>query len=166
MMGQTCTHTWEVKLPQSRLLGKTQQIHHFLTREHGEPRDIYRPYTEILSFEHQGIDEGEAPHQPHTASTAKENFPQKPGPGEQTLAAQTFALRDIECADRRSQSHLLALLSNNMDFRFEINVIGRPHALADVPHQGLDIGSRGMTDIHNKIGMDRGDHGSPEARTL
>ena len=42
-----------------------------------------------------------------------------------------------------------------MDFRFEDNVIGCPHALADVRHQGLDIGSCGMTDIHNKIGMDR-----------
>jgi hypothetical protein len=53
-----------------------------------------------------------------------------------------------------------------MDFRFEADVIGCLHALADVRHQGLDIGSRGMTDIHNKIGMDRGDHGSPAARTL
>src|SRR5262245_12682375 len=166
MMGQTCTHTWEVKLPQSRFLGKAQQIQHFLTREHGEPRDIYRPYAEIFGFEHQGIDAGEAPHQPYTASAAKENFPQQPGPGKQALAAQTFTLRDIERAARRSQSHLLTLLSNNMDFRFETNVIGRPHALADVRHQGLNIGSCGMTDIHNKIGMDRGDHGSPAARTL
>src|SRR5262249_35935196 len=166
MMEQTCAHTWEIELPRGRLLSNAQQIQHFLAREHRESRDIYRLHAEILGFEHQGIDEGNTPRQPYTASAAKESFPQKPCPGKQTLAAQTFALRDIERAARRSQSHLLALLSNNMDFWFEANVIGRPHALTDVRHQGLDIGSGGMTDIHNKIGMDQGDHGSPEARPL
>ena len=94
MMGQTCTHTWEVELPRGRLRSNAQQIQHFLTREHREPRDIYRPHAEILGFEHQGIDEGDTPRQPYTASTAKESFPQKPCPGKQTLAAQTSALRD------------------------------------------------------------------------
>jgi hypothetical protein len=166
MMGQPCAQTWEVELPRSRLLSKAQQIQHFLAREHGESRDLYRSHAEILGFEHEGIDEGDAPRQPYTASAAQERFPQKPGPGKQTLAAQTFALRDIECAARRSQSHFLVLLSNNMDFRFKDNVIGGPHTLADVRHQGLDLSSRGMTDIDNKIGMDRGDHGAPEARPL
>src|SRR5262249_20678399 len=109
MMGQTCAHTWEVELPRGRLLSNAQQIQHFLACEHGEPRDLYRPYTEIFGVEHQGIDARDAPRKSYAASAAKESFAQKPCPGEQTLAAQTFALRDIERAARSSQSHLLTL---------------------------------------------------------
>jgi len=52
------------------------------------------------------------------------------------------------------------------DFRFEDNVIGRLHARLDMRHQGLDVSRRGMTDVHNEIGVDRGDHGSANTHTF